>query len=143
MGITHATLILSNPVCRELASLEIQALADTGAMHLCIPEHVALQLQLVAQEQREVTLADGSKRLIPYVGPIEVRFGNRHCYVGAMVMGDEVLLGAIPMEDMDLVVRPMTRDVSANPLAVRQLRDLRLVQLAPAPVTNILHARLA
>lgn len=115
MGITHTTLILSNPVCRELASLEMQALADPGAMHLCIPEHVALQLQLVAQEQREVTLADGSKRLIPYVGPIEVRFGNRRCYVGAMVMGDEVLLGAIPMEDMDLVVRPMTRDVSVNP----------------------------
>lgn len=115
MGITRTTLTLSNPIHRELVSLEVQALADTGAMHLCIPEHVALQLQLAEQEKREVTLADGSKRLMPYVGPIEVRFGNRRCYVGAMVMGDEVLLGAIPMEDMDLVVRPMTRDVAVNP----------------------------
>lgn len=115
MGITRTTLTLSNPVHRELAALEVQALADTGAIHLCIPEHVALQLQLAEQEKREVTLADGSKRLIPYVGPIEVRFGNRRCFVGAMMMGDEVLLGAIPMEDMDLVIRPMTRDVAVNP----------------------------
>jgi len=115
MSFTHTTLTLSNPVRRELVALEVRALADTGAMHLCIPEHVALQLQLAEQEQREVTLADGSKRLMPYVGPIEVRFGNRRCFVGAMVMGDEVLLGAIPMEDMDLVIRPMTRDVAVNP----------------------------
>ena len=115
MGITRTALILRNPVRQELSGIEIQALADTSAMHLCIPEHVALQLQLQEQEKRAVTLADGSQRLMPYVGPIEVRFGNRRCFVGAMVMGDEVLLGAIPMEDMDLVVRPMTRDVAVNP----------------------------
>ena len=72
---------------------------------------------MAEQEKREVTLADGSKRLTPYVGPIEVKFGNRRCFVGAMVMGDEVLLGAIPMEDMDLVVRPMSREVSVNPVS--------------------------
>jgi len=115
MGITRTALILRNPVRQELSGIEIQALADTSAMHLCIPEHVALQLQLQEQEKRAVTLADGSQRLMPYVGPIEVRFGNRRCFVGAMVMGDEVLLGAIPMEDMDLVVHPMTRDVTVNP----------------------------
>ena len=115
MGITHTTLTLGNPVHRELDPIETKALADTGAMHLCIPEHIAIQLELDEQEKREVTLADGSKRLMPYVGPIEVKFGNRRCFVGAMVMGDEVLLGAIPMEDMDLVVRPMTREVLVNP----------------------------
>jgi len=52
---------------------------------------------------------------MPYVGPIEVKFGNWRCFVGAMVMSDEVLLGAIPMEDMDLIVRPMTREVLINP----------------------------
>jgi clan AA aspartic protease len=115
MGIAYAALTLANPVQRNLASIEAKALADTGAVHLCIPEHIAIQLELTEQEKREVTLADGSRRLIPYVGPIEVKFGNRRCFVGAMVMGDEVLLGAIPMEDMDLVVRPMTREVLINP----------------------------
>lgn len=115
MGITRTELTLANPIRRELDAIKVQALADTGAMHLCIPEHVALQLELTEKEKREVTLADGSKRLSSYVGPVELRFGNRSCFVGAMVLGDEVLLGAIPMEDMDLIVRPLTREVLVNP----------------------------
>ena len=115
MGIAYASLTLSNPVRRDLDGMEVKALADTGAVHLCVPQHVALQLELKELEKREVTLADGSKRVVPYVGPLEVRFGNRRCYTGAMIMGDDVLLGAIPMEDMDLVVRPTTREVTVNP----------------------------
>ena len=62
-----------------------------------------------------MTLADGSRRLVPYGGPVEVRFGNRRCFVGAMLMGDEVQLGAIPMDDLDLVIQPLTRTVVVNP----------------------------
>ncbi|MEQ1890316.1 MAG: clan AA aspartic protease [Alphaproteobacteria bacterium] len=115
MGIARATLTLASPVRRDLAPVQALALADTGAVHLCIPEHIALQLGLKEQEKREVTLADGSRQLVSYVGPVEVHFGNRRCYTGAMVLGDEVLLGAIPMEDMDLIVRPLTREVMVNP----------------------------
>jgi len=35
--------------------------------------------------------------------------------MGALVLGDEVLLGAIPMEDMDLVVNPRDRTVDVSP----------------------------
>jgi len=115
MGLTHALLHLKNAVKRSLEPIAVKALADTGALHLCIPEYVAIQLELEELEKREVTLANGNKLLRPYVGPIEVTFANRRCFVGAMVMGDEVLLGAIPMEDLDLVVRPMTREVKVNP----------------------------
>lgn len=115
MGIAYAALELRNPVRADLAPLPVQALADTGAMFLCIPRHVAIQLGLHAHEQREVTLADGSRATVDYVGPVEVRFASRRCFVGAMVLGDEVLLGAIPMEDMDLVVHPQTRRVTVHP----------------------------
>jgi clan AA aspartic protease len=117
MGITRTTIQLSNPVEPGPGPIDCEALADTGAMHLCVPESVALQLglSLTSQDPREVTLADGSKRSVPYVGPIRVQFENRSCFVGGLVMGDEVLLGAIPMEDMDLIVRPLTRDVAVNP----------------------------
>lgn len=115
MGIAHASLELRNPVQPQLAALRVRALADTGAMYLCIPRHVAIQLGLAAREQREVTLADGTRATVDYVGPVEVRFANRRCFVGAMVLGDEVLLGAIPMEDMDLVVHPQTRQVTVHP----------------------------
>lgn len=116
MGLVRTHLMLSNPREEGLAAIEVDALVDTGAVHLCLPEHVALQLGLAELEKREVTLADGSKSLVSYVGPVKTSFRNRSCYTGAMVLGDEVLLGAIPMEDMDLVVRPATRDVAPNPL---------------------------
>ncbi len=95
--------------------MEVEALVDTGSVHMVIPEHVRLQLQLDEHDRKEVTLADGTKRLVPYVGPIEVRFKNRVGFVGAIIMGDQCLLGAIPMEDMDLVVMPKDRRVDINP----------------------------
>ena len=115
MGLVYTELTLRNPLDPTLSPLTVKALADTGALHLCVPKHVALQLKLDEVDRREVTLADGTKQLIPYVGPIEVTFQNRRCYVGAMVLGDETLLGAIPMEDLDLVVHPATRTIAVNP----------------------------
>ena len=82
---------------------------------MCIPEHVQIQLKLEEIDKKEVTLADGSRTLVPYVGPIELRYKNRVGFAGALVMGDQALPGAIPMEDMDLVVVPNTREVIINP----------------------------
>lgn len=109
-------LSLRNPRLPESRSVEVEALADTGSTFLIIPEHIRLQLALEEHDQKEVTLADGSRKKLAYVGPIEARFKNRSAFVGAIVMGDQVLLGAIPMEDMDLVVFPQDRRVDINPL---------------------------
>jgi hypothetical protein len=57
MGWIHGTVQLSNPSRPELQGLEVRALADSGAVHLCIPEHIAIQLQLRELEQLEVILA--------------------------------------------------------------------------------------
>jgi len=115
MGLVNAMITLRNPRMPELSPVEIDALADTGAVHLCIPEHVRIQLELEEIDKKDVTLADGTEKLVPYVGPIEIRFKNRVGFAGALVMGDQVLLGAIPMEDMDLVVIPKTRTIDVNP----------------------------
>ena len=115
MGLVTAKLELSNPRDSSIEPIEVPALADTGAVFLCIPEHIRLQLGLDPLEMREVKLADGSYHAYPYVGPIMAHFKNRTGFVGALVLGDEVLLGAIPMEDMDLVVNPRDRTVDVNP----------------------------
>ena len=115
MGLTNAKIQLRNPRRPELGAMEVEALADTGAVHVCIPAHVQMQLRLDAVDEKEVTLADGSRRLVPYVGPIELRYANRVGFVGALVMGDQPLLGAIAMEDMDLVAVPKTRQAVVNP----------------------------
>src|SRR5262245_51294233 len=115
MGLANGQIALSNPRKPELQPVEVQALAHSGSVHLCIPPHVQIQLGLEEIDKKEATLADGSKRLVPYVGPLEVRFKNRVGFAGALVMGDQVLLGAIPMEDMDLIIIPKTRSVDVNP----------------------------
>jgi len=113
--LVNGKLLLKNPRLPHLDPSEVVALADSDALHLCIPEHIQIQLRLEAIDSKEVTLADGSKRLVPYVGPIELRFKNRVGFAGALVMGDQVLIGAIPMEDMDLIIIPKTRTLDVNP----------------------------
>ncbi len=115
MGHAFADIELSNPRLPKLKPMRVKALADTGALMLCIPEHVAVQLKLESESEREVSVADGRRLRVPYVGPIRVAFGTRACFVGGLVLGDEVLLGAVPMEDMDLVVIPGQREVVVNP----------------------------
>jgi clan AA aspartic protease len=115
MGLVRTRIGLSNPRDASLSPVEVEALVDTGAMMLCIPEHVAIQLKLAELYKREVTTADGSRHQCSYVGPVQVTFQNRGCFVGALVLGDEVLLGAVPMEDMDLIVSPAGRSVTVNP----------------------------
>jgi clan AA aspartic protease len=115
MGLAYARVKLANPRLPDLAPIEVDALADTGSVHLCIPEHIAVQLSLEEFDRREVMLADGRRRVLSYVGPLSIAVANRKGLAGAMVLGDQVLLGAIPMEDMDLVVHPTTRQVIPNP----------------------------
>ncbi len=116
MGLVYAEIELSNPSDGALSPIVQTALVDSGSTWLIVPQHVANQLRLQVLEEREVTLADGAKRVVPYAGPVRVRFANRNAFAGALVMGEDVLLGAIPMEDMDLVIHPLSRTLMANPM---------------------------
>jgi len=115
MGLVAAKVLLGNPKDSGLEAIEVETLVDTGSVHLCIPEHIQIQLKLEEIDKKEVTLADGSKKVVPYVGPVQIRFKNRTGFAGALVMGDQVLLGAIAMEDLDLVVLPKERTLAVNP----------------------------
>ena len=115
MGLIYADIELLNPMKSDLRAIAVRALVDKGAMTICIPEHVAVQLELHEIEKREVTTADEKAHVVPYVGPIQIRFENRTCFTGALIIGDSVLLGAVPMEDMDLVISPSGQSVTVNP----------------------------
>jgi hypothetical protein len=82
-------------------------------------------------------LADGSKTLVPCVGPLGLRFEIRQCFVGALVMGDEVLVGAISMEDMDLVVLPAgrVRETMGRPIA----RQISVGSTCAIPLEQLIH----
>jgi clan AA aspartic protease len=115
MGIVYADRRLGNDARPDLDEINATAVVDTGVLHLCIPEHVALQLCLSQKKPREVQTADGKSHLVPYVSPVKVSLLGRECVTGALVFGNQVLLGAIPMEDMDLIVEPSRQQVTVNP----------------------------
>jgi clan AA aspartic protease len=115
MGLTHADITLESTFRQR--TLKTRALVDSGAVFMIIPQHLALQLGFDLDETstREVTLADGSRKRVPMVGPLRVHFEDRWCDLSALVFGDEPLLGAVPMEMMDLIIDPAAQQLRANP----------------------------
>lgn len=115
MGLTYADVVLASTFRQR--KMPVTALVDSGAVFMIIPGHVALQLGFDLDEvsTRAVVLADGSRKPVPVVGPLRVHFGDRYCDLSALVLGDEPLLGAVPMEMMDLVINPSTQTLTVNP----------------------------
>jgi clan AA aspartic protease len=101
----------------EVKQMNVEMLVDTGSVYMCINENIQAQLQIPVVEKRKGQLADGSIVEYDVVAPVEVRFKNRRCITSAMVLpGDnEPLLGAIPLEDMDVVIHPQRRELIVNP----------------------------
>lgn len=115
MGLVRQRIRIANAAKPELEEVDANALVDSGAAELCISKLIALQLKLEAIEQRVVTYADGRKETVDYVGPIRVEVFGRHAFTGAMVTGDGVLLGATPMQSMDVLIDPARHQLIPNP----------------------------
>jgi clan AA aspartic protease len=117
MGLTYAEITLANGVdyglsksgrlpAEDVKQVKVKALVDSGVYMLVINENVKRQLDLPVYEKRTVVLADGSTADCDIVGPVDVFFKTRATSCRAIVFpGDcEVLLGAIPIEDMDVLI---------------------------------------
>ena len=115
MGIIRQKIRLSNPARPDIEEIDPKALVDTGALDLCIPESMARRLKLAQFDERQITLADGRQQIVPYVGGVMVEVFGRKAVISACVLGDEVLLGAFPMEVLDLVVHPRSMTLGPNP----------------------------
>jgi clan AA aspartic protease len=128
MGFIYADIELSNRYHEllvldglrkpeEMLKLNIKALVDTGSITIVINEDIQRQLQFPVLTKMPTTLADGTKRMLEYVDQIVIRFGNRECIVqGYVLPGDaEVLLGAIPIEYMDVIIDLKNQILTVNP----------------------------
>lgn len=115
MGLSYATIRLTNDL--KNLSVTVNALVDTGAMFLCVPSEIATQLgfDIAEVRQRVIRLADGSDRTVPVIAPVTIEFENRWYTSEALVLGDEPLIGCIPMEAMDVIVEPKTQRMVVNP----------------------------
>lgn len=101
----------------EIKRMVVSALVDTGSIMLCINENIQEQLQLPVVETRKAQLANGHIVECNVVANVELRFKNRETTCRAMVLpGDaEPLLGAIPLEDMDVLIHPQRQELIVNP----------------------------
>ena len=142
MGLVHAEIEIINGgdlemVRRnlldqdEVKRMTVTMLVDTGAYNLCINEEIQEQLQLPVVEKRKGMLADGSIREYDVVDNVQLRFKNRATTCRAMVLpgSSEPLLGAIPLEDMDVIIHPQRQELIVNPdhpyFAQMSLKGLR------------------
>lgn len=101
----------------QIKSVKVRAMVDSGSSMLAIPESIKNQLNLLKLDEKQAELADGSILRLEIVGPVEIRFENRITTVRAMVVPNSnvVLLGAIPMQDMDVLIDPKRERLIVNP----------------------------
>jgi clan AA aspartic protease len=90
----------------EIRQVTVDAVVDTGAWTLVINEETRLKLGLPVLGTDWVNLADGGKTDCTVASPVEVWWKDRRAICDAVVLPDskEILLGAIPLEGMDLIV---------------------------------------
>lgn len=128
MGLVYAEIELINGYDLENARkniigeadvkrMHVNALVDTGSLMLCINENIQEQLQFPIDEKRKAETADGRIVECDVVKGVELRFKNRKTTCRAMVLPGrtEPLLGAIPLEDMDVLIDPQRQELIVNP----------------------------
>lgn len=101
----------------EVKRINVNMLVDRGSYMLAINENIKEQLQLPVVEKRKAQTATGHIVECDVVAPVKIRFKNRRTSCNAIVLpGDaEPLLGAIPLEDMDVLVHPLRQELIVNP----------------------------
>ena len=128
MGHVYADITLINSVDAVLAKrgtipsenvrkIDVKAMVDSGAVTLTINDAIADQLNLGLQDRVDVELADGTHSKRDLVGPVTIRFKNRMACCSALVLpgANDVLLGVIPLEAMDVIIDPLSQQLVVHP----------------------------
>lgn len=138
MGKVMAKITLTNNTDRDNAaegliaaadvrSIELEALVDTGATSLVLPADAVAKLGLPVRGTRKARMADGSVCDLEWVGGVVLEILGREMTCDAIVtpVGTTALIGQIPLEGLDLIVDPKSREVRVNP----ESPDVPLVDL--------------
>ena len=114
MGHVYADITLTNMFSNK--SVNVRAMV-TGTTHVLVPKAIAIELGFDPTEvsKTPVTLADGRQVFCPQIAPIKIDMDDRSCTVNVGVLGDESLMGVVPLELMGLVVDPCRQRLVSNP----------------------------
>jgi clan AA aspartic protease len=94
---------------KDIRTVTVEAMPDTGAWTLVINEDIRQKLGLKIEETSKSTLADGKTDTYSVTEGVKIRWKDRSTVLPALVVPDakDVLLGALPLEAMDLIVDPV------------------------------------
>jgi len=96
----------------EIRQTTVKAVVDTGAVTLVIDEQLRQQLGLGVVGARQATLADNTRKTVKIAEAVEVHWKNRSMTCQPWVVSEgRTLLGAIPLENMDLMVDPRGQEL--------------------------------
>jgi clan AA aspartic protease len=125
MGEVHTEITLVNNEDRSAANLgfipqervrqvTVKALVDTGAWTLVINEETRRKLGLNIKRTSEATLAGGIRAPCQTTEFVVVRWKDREAACEAVVLPGEteILLGAYPLEGLDLMIHPQRQEVT-------------------------------
>jgi clan AA aspartic protease len=126
MGLVYADITLKNAGDvinvrrgyiqeKDVRSVTVTALVDTGASTLVISGDICRALGLHIEDKCSSELADGSTQDFGVTEPVKIHWNDRSASCEAVVMEDstEALLGAIPLEALDVTVNPARQRLEA------------------------------
>jgi clan AA aspartic protease len=95
----------------KIRRMTVEAIVDTGAWLLIMGEETRKRLGLTVVKESVATLAGGTRQACKITEPVGIRWKDRDTECRAMVLPgkEEVLLGCIPLEGMDLMVDPVNQ----------------------------------
>jgi len=97
---------------KDIRSVEVKALVDTGAVSIVINEDICQKLGLQIEGMRFATLAGGGKVNCKITEGVRICWKDRDAICQAVVLPEgETLLGVIPLEFMDLIVDPVAEQL--------------------------------
>jgi len=98
-------------------SVEIEAVVDTGATMLILPEDIVNKLGLDKIEEVRVKYANNHIETKEIYGVVRLELKGRIGNFDVLVEneGSQPLIGQIVLERLDLVVEPSTRKITPNP----------------------------
>ena len=97
----------------EIHQKNVKALVDTGAFTLVINEELRQELGLQITGKKKVVLANNKRVIYQRTEPVDIHWKDRSASIRAAVLPetDKILLGALPLEEMDLIVDPAREEL--------------------------------
>jgi len=100
-------------------SIEVEAVIDTGATMVVLPQNIVDELMLKKIREVKVRYANNSteSKSIYGVVTIEIKGRTGNFDVLAEAEGSQPLIGQVVLEILDFVVDPRTRTLIPNPMS--------------------------